>query len=143
RVHVLKNTDVNRCGTGVRNRVQVYQQRMSVQVYLEMAVILGVLLLVYIRLSLRIGEVEPHLVNARAHWNVVTKLTLRLRDRHVGGDGLPHRSEEALIGDRRKKMLWTTLGSASLVVTVSFPTAPPHIHVGRSRVTGGDPNLGG
>ena len=63
-VHIPENTYIDRSGTGVGNRIQVHQQRMSVQVYLEMAVILGVLLLVYIRLPQGIGEIEPQLVNA-------------------------------------------------------------------------------
>ena len=63
-VHILENTYVDRGGTGVRDRIEVHQQRMPVQVYLEMAAILGVLLLVYIRLPEGIGEIEPQLVNA-------------------------------------------------------------------------------
>ena len=49
-VHVSKNTYVNRGGTGIGNRVEVHQQRMSVQVYVEVTGILRVLLLVHIRL---------------------------------------------------------------------------------------------
>src|ERR1039457_4136753 len=49
-VHIPENAYVNRRGTGVGNRIEVQQQRMSVQVYLEMAGILGDLPLFHIRL---------------------------------------------------------------------------------------------
>ena len=63
-VHILEYTYIDRSGSGVGNRIEVPQQRMSVQVYLEMAAILGVLLLVCLRLPQGIGEIEPQLVNA-------------------------------------------------------------------------------
>jgi len=138
RVHVLENTYVDRSGTGVGNRIEVYQQRMAVEVYLEMAVILGVLLLVDIRLPQGIGEKEPQLVNAWVDWDVVTKLPLRLRDRQIGGDGFPHGSKRALIGHRGEEMPRTRLGNASFVVTVSLPAVPKYVHIRSSRMTGSD-----
>src|ERR1019366_1411641 len=62
-VHIPKNAYVNRSGTGVGSRIEVQQQRMSVQVDLEMAGILGDLPLVHIGLPQGIGEIEPQLVN--------------------------------------------------------------------------------
>ena len=40
-------------------------------------------------------------------------------------------------------MLRARLGNASFVVTVRFPTAPPHIHIRSPGTTGGDTDFAG
>ena len=126
RVHILENADIDGSGTGVGNRVQVHQQWMPVQVYLEMAVILSVLLLVHIRLPLGIGEIEPQFVHAGAHRDVVTNLTLRLRDRHIGGNGFPHGFEQALISHGWEEMPPDQAGPRLLRNTGQLAQGRPH-----------------
>ena len=51
--------------------------------------------------------------------------------------------EQALIGHRREEMPRARLGNASFVVTVRFPTAPPHVHIRSPCMTGGDTDFAG
>ena len=80
RAHILECSNINSGGTGVCNRIEFHQQRMPIQIYLKMAIILGVLLVFHIWLAERIGEIEPQFVNSWRRRNVVAELTLRLRD---------------------------------------------------------------
>src|SRR5208283_1606629 len=81
--HILECSNINCGGTGVCDWIEFHQQRMPIQIYLKIAAILRILLVSHIRPSEGIGEIEPQFVNSRRRWNVVTELTLRLRDHHA------------------------------------------------------------
>ena len=65
RLHILEYTDVYCGGPGVGNRIEIAQERMAIQLDIDVAQVLSIIFLVGAWLSNWICKVEPQFVNAR------------------------------------------------------------------------------
>lgn len=63
-LHILERTDVYCGGTGVGNRIKVAQQRMAVELHINVANVLRVFFLIAGAFPKRIGKVEPQFVDS-------------------------------------------------------------------------------
>ena len=136
RAYVLKHANIHRSGASIGYWIEVNQQWLPIKLNFNVAEILRIICLIDVRLSNRIGEIEPQFIDSGRQWNMVLKPTLPAGIFQVCCERLPHGREQALICNRREEVPGAGFDLTSIEVVIRLPRMARHVHVRRSSASG-------